>query len=81
MNTKTKNGELTRKRGRPPTITHRGDRAKIAKAFWQIKLLGFSKHAAAEIVAELANCNPSPAAIYILKLARKLNPNPEYPAS
>jgi hypothetical protein len=62
------------------TITHPGDRAKIKKAFLQIKSLGFSKHAAAVIVAELANGNPSPAARYALKLARKLNPNPKYPA-
>jgi hypothetical protein len=62
------------------TITDPGDRAKIKKAFWQIKALGFSKHAAAVIVTELINGNPSPAAIYILKLARKLSPNPKYPA-
>ena len=62
------------------TITHPGDRAKIKKAFWQVKALGFSKHAAAVIVAELCNDNPSRAAIYIMKLARKLHPNPKYPA-
>jgi hypothetical protein len=79
MSTKTKN--VPRTRGRPPLITDPGDRAKIKKAIWQIKSLGFSTTAACVIVAELINGNPSPAAIYVLKLARKLHPNPKYPVA